>query len=543
MPFNTYHGSSAENTVLWGGLLNLSSRVGSSTRLALNNTYTRGADNEASDLIGFNEEFSNNFDFQRLTFTERSVRSNQLLGEHLLNQRNFVSWSITSAGVTRNEPDRSDVGYVAGPGSGGGALVPVEWFGQARFATRTFSTLDEHSWDFAGNYRLMLGSLDHPLTVKVGGAYRTVNRDADSRAYDIVNLRLDDAQRQQAPEAVFSTANIDASSFFLNANQNAGRYTADDRITAAYGQFEWPVTPRLQVIGGARVEWWRLDVETRQVDGTIVPSQPRNTDILPSLALNYRLTPDQNLRLSATQTLSRPEYRELSPAAYFEQVGLAVTRGNPNLIRALIQNYDARWEWFPNPGEVLSLGVFIKEFKHPIEKVYILATGTSELSYVNADKAHNYGVELEVRKGLGVLTSALTSFTVFANTTLMKSDITPGNEGISALTNPNRPMVGQSEYVVNAGLGWSSGGWDATVLYNVAGKRIAEAGSGGLPDAYEQARNLVDASFQVPVLQTMSLRLDGKNLLDSPYRLTQGDVVRHEYHSGRLFSFGVTWRP
>ena len=62
-------------------------------------------------------------------------------------------------------------------------------------------------------------------------------------------------------------------------------------------------------------------------------------------------------------------------------------------------------------------------------------------------------------------------------------------------------MVGQSEYVVNAGLGWSSGGWDATVLYNVAGKRIAEAGSGGLPDAYEQARNLLDASLQVPVLQ------------------------------------------
>jgi len=125
----------------------------------------------------------------------------------------------------------------------------------------------------------------------------------------------------------------------------------------------------------------------------------------------------------------------------------------------------------------------------------------------------------------------------------MKSDITPGNEGISALTNANRPMVGQSEYVVNAGLGWSSGAWDATVLYNVAGKRIAEAGSGGLPDAYEQARNLLDASLQVPVLQTMSLRLDGKNLLDSPYRLTQGDVIRHEYHSGRVFAFGVTWRP
>ena len=71
----------------------------------------------------------------------------------------------------------------------------------------------------------------------------------------------------------------------------------------------------------------------------------------------------------------------------------------------------------------------------------------------------------------------------------MKSSITPGNTGISALTNADRPMVGQSEYVVNAGLGYgsASGAWAATLLYNVAGKRILEAGSGGLPDAYEQA--------------------------------------------------------
>ena len=545
VPYNTYHGSTAANSVLWGGCSTSSSRVGSSTRFAFNNTYTRGAENEASDLLGFNEEFSSTFDFARLTFTERSMRSNQLLGEHLLSQRSFVSWAITSAGVTRNQPDRSDVGYVAAPENGTGPLVPVEWFGQARFATRTFSTLDEDSWDFGGNYRLLLGSLDHPITLKAGAAYRTVHRDADTRAYDIVNRLLDDGQRQQVPEAVFATSNVDASSFLLNANANAGRYTADDRITAGYLQFEWPVSRRLQLIGGARVEDWHLDVDTRTVQGTIVSAQPRNTDVLPSLALNYRLTEDQNLRFSATQTLSRPEYRELSPVPYFEQVGLLTTFGNPNLERALIQNYDARWEWFPAPGEVVSVGVFAKQFDKPIEQVVILSAGTEALSYVNADKANNFGVELELRKGLGVVASALSSFNVFANTTLMDSEITPGNEGISALTNANRPMVGQSEYVVNTGLGWSSrsGSWNATVLYNVAGKRIMEAGVGGLPDTYEQARNQVDASLQLPVVSEVSVRLDGKNLLDSPYRLTQGDVIRHEYHEGRVFSMGVTWRP
>jgi TonB-dependent receptor len=544
VPFNTYHGSSARNSVLWGGLLNLTSRIGASTKLALNNTYTRSADNEASDLVGFNEEFGTDFDFTRLTFTERSVRSNQLSGEHQLSQRNFFSWAVTSAGVTRNEPDRSDMGYLAQP-DGTGQLVPVEWFGQARFATRTFSVLDEHSWDFAGNYRLLFGSLERPLTVKAGAAYRTVDRDADTRAYDIVNRTLGDAERQQAPEAIFTPANISASSFLLNANANAGRYTAADRITAGYLQVEWPLSRRLQVIGGARVENWHLDVDTRTVQGTTVSATPRKTDVLPSLALNYRLTDDQNVRLSASQTLSRPEYRELSPVPYFEQVGLLTTFGNPELERALIQNYDARWEWFPGSGEVLSLGVFAKRFTHPIEKVIILSAGAAALSYVNADRANNYGAELEVRKGLGVVAPALSQFNIFANTTLMKSEITPGNAGISALTNADRPMVGQSEYVVNAGLGWSSpsGSWNATVLYNMAGKRIAEAGAGGLPDAYEQARHLVDASLQFPVIAEMSVRLDGKNLLDSPYRLTQGDVTRHEYHLGRVFSLGLNWRP
>ena len=364
------------------------------------------------------------------------------------------------------------------------------------------------------------------------------------RAYDIVNLLLGDSARAVPPEEVFSDANVEAGSFLLNANANGGRYTAAERITAGYAQVEVPISERLLLIGGARVEDWKLDVDTRTTQGEVVPARPRNTDILPALALTYRLTPDQNLRLSATQTLSRPEYRELSPVPYFEQVGLATTIGNPDLQRALIQNYDLRWEWFPRPGEVVSVGVFAKRFTDPIEKVIIQAAGTNTLSYVNADKADNYGAELEVRKGLDFLAEGLRALSLFANTTLMKSTITPGNTGISALTNANRPMVGQSEYVVNAGLGYgsNSGAWAATLLYNVAGKRILEAGSGGLPDAYEQARHLLDASLQIPLTQVFTIKLDGKNLLDAPYRLTQGDVLRTRYFSGRVFQATMSWR-
>jgi outer membrane receptor protein involved in Fe transport len=542
LPLNTYHGSGGVSSALWGELLNLSTRVGEGSKISFNNTYTRTGDNDAAVLSGDNEEFSqfNPLTFTRLEFIERAVRSNQLAGEHLLGDKHFVTWSVTSSGVIRNSPDRSDIGYSSIPDASGN-LVPVSWVGQPRFATRTFSDLNESSWDFAGNYRLTLGSSSLPIQLKVGGEYRTTSRDADTRAYDIINLGLSDAQRAVEPEQIFTDPNALAGDFLLHANANGGRYTADEKIGAGFAQVEVPLSSRLEMIGGARVEDWKVNVDTRTTAGEVVPANPQKTDVLPALALTYRLTEDQNIRLSATQTLSRPEYRELSPVPYFEQVGLATTIGNPNLERALIQNYDLRWEWFPAAGEVLSVGVFAKQFKNPIEKVIIQAAGANTLSFVNADNAHNYGVELELRKGLAPL--GLPAFNFFTNTTLMRSRITPGNEGISALTNKDRPMVGQSEYVVNAGLGYAnpSSGWFGTLLYNVAGQRILEAGSGGLPDAYEQPRHMVDFSLQLPVVATMSLKLDAKNLLDSPYRMIQGDVLRSRYKSGRQFDFAFTW--
>jgi len=530
--------------VLWGGLLNLSTRLGGASRISFNNTYTRGGDNEASVLAGFNEEFANNFEFQRLTYTTRSVRSNQLQGQHLLSERVSGDWSVTWAGVTRDEPDRSDIGYVAVPDPASGRLEAREWFGAPRFATRTFTDMTESSWDLGANLRFEFGGRAYPTALKIGGAFRTVSRDADSRAYDITNLGLTDAQRQKAPEQIFTPANESANSFFLSANTNGGSYTADDKVTAGYVQLEIPLTHRLQLVGGARIENWHLDVETRTPAGEIIPSNPRNTDVLPGLALNYRVTPNHNLRLSASQTLSRPEYRELSPVIYFEQVGFFTTIGNPDLKRALVQHFDLRWEWFPNLGEVVSAGVFAKRFKQPIEKVIVQATGANQLSYVNAERADNYGVELELRKNLSFVGHALQPFTIFANTTLMKSDITPGNTGLSALTNANRPMVGQSEYVVNAGLtaSNSSGRWSATVLYNVAGERILEAGSGGLPDAYEQPRNMLDASVQLPVTGNVLFKIDARNLLNAPFEVTQGAVVRWDYLTGRVFKAILTWQ-
>jgi outer membrane receptor protein involved in Fe transport len=542
-PLNQSSGSTARNSVLWGGILNLSTRLGSKHKVQLNNTYNRSADNEATRLAGENEEFDVDLDVTRLTFVQRTVRSHQLTGEHLLGDDHLVDWSLNASRVNRYEPDRSDIAYITQIDPATGASQPTAWLGAARSATRTFSDLGESSYEGQGNYRLFLGSSANPAVVKVGGAYRAVDRDVDSRAFDITNRALSPADRQVPPEQIFAGPFAQDSRLALFANPNGGQYDARDRLGAGYGQVELQLTDRLRLIGGARVEHWTLDLNTLDPQGVATSTDRDNTDVLPSLALNYQLTEDQVVRVSASQTLSRPEYREISPVSSFEPIGGLITFGNPNLRRALIQNYDARWEWYPGAGEVLSLGVFVKRFKDPIERVFVNLTGALANSFVNAEKADNYGVELEVRKSLAVLSPALAPLTVFANTTLMQSQITPGNTDISSLTSSERPMVGQAEYVVNGGLTYGNGGGlSATALYNVVGARIVEAGTQPFPDAYEQARHVVDLSIQFPLISGTSLKLDAKNLLDSPYEIMQGGVLRSRYKAGRVLALGASWQ-
>jgi hypothetical protein len=126
----------------------------------------------------------------------------------------------------------------------------------------------------------------------------------------------------------------------------------------------------------------------------------------------------------------------------------------------------------------------------------------------------------------------------------MRSEISPGNTDVSALTSAHRPMVGQAACVVNAGLAYLHPTRDvsATVLYNLVGRRIHEAGALPLPDSYEEPRHMLDAAVRVPLAPGVAAKLDARNLLDSPFQVTQGDVVRQRYRSGRTFSLGFSWR-
>jgi hypothetical protein len=547
--FNRFSGSTGQSSALWGGLLNLSTYLGADHKLELNNSYDRTADNEAHVDWGTLEEFAQVDSVRRtsLRYVERSVLSSQLRGEHQLGLSQRLDWSLTGSRVARAEPDRSDLayGYEFSPA---GERLPLAWLGFIpEAAKRTFGDLHERGVEGAVNYRLGFDAWGDEGMVKVGAALRDVHRDATSSSYNLRAVGLSAAQRALPPEQIFGGAFTSGAEtkIALEPNASGGAYLASDRVSAGYAMMELPVRPWLRLVGGARVENWRLHMSSEPTSRGVVVTARENTDILPSLALNLAVTDAQNVRLSVSQTLARPEYRELSPISYRDMLGEREVFGDSSLVRTLVQNYDARWEWYPSSGEVLSVAFFAKHFPHPIEQIDVATSGASQLSFTNAASADNYGIELESRKRLDFISPRLDGFTGWANVTLMRSKIHTGNSHLSALTNADRPMVGQAPYVVNAGLSYDRvDGLNASLLYNVVGPRMTTAAVVPIRvDSYELPRHGLDLSLRIPLTSGVTGKLDARNLLDSPFEERQGEVVRHRYTTGRLLSLGGTWRP
>ncbi|MGH7503670.1 MAG: TonB-dependent receptor domain-containing protein [Longimicrobiales bacterium] len=538
-----FNGATARTSILWGGLMNLSTLLGERTRLIANATYNRTSDNEGRTEIGSSENHGGlPLRIDRLRFVERSVYSAQLEGEHELNDRHHMDWGLTASGVERNEPDRSEIVYAMQSDPVSGATLLPAWFSVSNEgAVRTFGQLGETSHEGSLNYRLSFGDPGKKNALKVGAVVRRTNRDSDNRAYSISTGALGREERELRPEQIFDGrfSGSDDRVFRITPLSQGGAYTAEDRLYAGFVMLDIGLTDRIRVIGGARYERSETDVVATPTIGSSITTTPRYTDVLPALSVNMRLGETATLRLSASQTLARPEYRELAGIQYREVLGGDNVLGNPGLERTLIQNFDARWEWYPNSGEVLSVGVFAKSFDSPIERVYLATSGTRVISFVNAESAENYGVEVEARKRLGLIAESLDAFSIFTNATLMKSEIRIA-QGRSI--GEDRAMVGQAPYVVNAGLTWAGpAGHSATVLYNIVGKRIDSAAEAPLPAIYEQARNMVDVSLRFALTEALSARFDLRNALDEPYELTQGSVTRESYRAGRVLTLGLSW--
>jgi hypothetical protein len=374
-----------------------------------------------------------------------------------------------------------------------------------------YSNLSDYIYTAGGDLSKNFNLFDRRQTIKGGYFFQVKDRLFDSRPFFV---KLFDNSLKTLPEAeFFAPENFTSGKLGFDEFSSVKhyRYLANSILNAGYLQFDNQFGPNLRAVWGVRVEDFdQLIGSVKESDSRFVHTEVR--DFLPAINFTYKVNNRTNIRLSGSQTVVRPEFRELSSFAFYDFELGATVLGNDTLQRTKITNLDLRYEFYPRAGEVFTLGVFYKYFSNPIE-LYFNQSGagsSNTFNYINAEKAKGYGVEFEMRKKLD-FANALKNFTFSTNLSYIYNRV----EGTS--TKLDRPMQGQSPYVINAGLQYDleESGLSTTLLFNEIGRRIAYVGNDQIPAIWEAPRALLDFQVAKKIIKNRGeLKLNISDLLN-----------------------------
>ncbi len=502
------------------GLLNVTYSYGKS-KISLKNLYN----NDFVKTLGIRDG-QNVVNGQSGTFNYKSTNSeaaaNGLLnsvleGMHSLNKGWTLDWN-TSYGLTyRWQPDQRILTFRTFPGDANYYLtLSNENSPEITNAGRVYSFLQENIYGANVNATRQFKWLGQTQKVKFGTAnyYRDRNVEVDAMGFSVLNSS---GYRVQIPETkgttynnIFSPENIDAYHLTMaNIGANSADYRGTALLNAGYVMMDNKFSDKVKLTWGVRAEKYLQELSAANRPTVKLD----NFDILPSGLFTYSINNKTNIRAAASQSVNRPEFRELATYRVFDYENYIIQQGNDKLKRSKNTNADLRYEWFPAAGEIISASVFYKHFNNPIEQTNL---ANDVFSFANATNAKVYGIELELRKRLGFLGGDFFNhFTFYSNAAYIKGSVQFGN-----LTY-NSPLQGQSPYLVNSGLTYSADNerLSFNVLYNRVGPRLKfRAASGAGKNVYEKPRDVLDASVSKKLLNNrMELRLTVSDLLANPF--------------------------
>lgn len=553
-PSLTYNVVKGTKNNSYGGVGNATFALGENNKLSLKSLYSRSEDEEARHAVGVDDEWGENEDI-RLRFTRRDIFSLQLNGEHRIPWLlgSTVNWRAVSSDATRDEPlNRSNFYQLEYDDKG--EVESRTWRTNGYSGASIFTYLDDNDAHGAIDWTIPLG-FGGSSKIKFGTLFQNKTRAFQAQRYRFVSTG-GQTPRNDYAENIFTPENIGPdrkSQYKLESGTFADdRYNVNEHTTAGYAMAEIPVTGRLRIIGGARYENFDMGLVSgnRQnlAQDTLVPL--KTADWLPMGSVILGLSERMNVRGVFSQTLARPEYRELAPFSFQDYALGRPTQGNPNLKTCYIQNYDLRWEYYPAPNEILAVSFFWKRFDDPIERHVI--DGSSRLinTLVNSDEASNRGIELEARKSLGFFGDKLSRMTIGGSLALVESEVTIS--GADQSYSVERPLTGQSPYVVNLIGSYTSpsGKTDITVLYNAFGDRVISLDKIDQDPYYEQTRHSIDMTVGYKFWNTFAFKFAARNLLNEEYVETQKQVdgvsagktvVTEKYELGRSISLGLSY--
>jgi hypothetical protein len=493
-------------------------------KISLKNIFAITAEEE--NISRFRENVGNfYFKSNTMMYTSSKLFSTQLIGEHkkIFNKLK-LDWLIGFNNTNRTIPSIQRLTYANGdvgnPKNPYYALIGPNFEDAGIFSSKLLEQGITTRLDFI----LPFGLITKEDIIKFGAFnyYRTRDYHARTMAYARASQNdFDFAYLYKPIDSIFSPTNFSKSGYSIIDQTKAGDfYKANSNVAAGYISYETKLLNKLKMIAGSRIEHFNLALQTDAGNGDTTVKVLKS-DFLPSLNLVYLQNAKSNIRLSGSKTVSRPEFRELSPFAFYDFSSNRIVRGDMNVAPTKIWNADLRYEFFPGKGEILSIGSFYKYFDKPIENIYTLG-GTGELTRLprNTTKSINYGLELDFRKSLGFITEVeedwLDDLSLFGNFAIIKSKVSYILEGITPVE-IERPLEGQAKYIINSGFTYINKKYDigTTISLNRIGERLILV---GLPnqtdDIYEKPRTAIDIQIAKELFKTFEARFTIQDVLN-----------------------------
>ncbi|MFL0682469.1 MAG: TonB-dependent receptor domain-containing protein [Algoriphagus aquaeductus] len=497
------------NSVLLGGLAGIALKTNTS-KYKLNILHLQNGESKAGTFDFVNTNLGANFEAAQynLEYSQRGLSSILLSGSHFFKGRTWeVNWKLAPTRSTIEDPDIRFTRF----------RLPTNTIStEVGLPTRIWRSLEEYNIAGKLDVARSLKAFSRDAKIRMGGAYTFKFRDFEIQSFQ---FPTGNTQLNGDPNAILNPENL-----FSGTNRNGVRYNPDfipinpnayqGYVTnfAGYGSFESSPIQNLRAILGLRVEQYNQFYTGTNQTGTLdydLVEMLDDLDFFPTLNLVYGLKENQNLRASASRTIARPSFKELSFAEILDPItgrtfigGLfpESTNGGTevlwdgNLTSTRINNFDVRWESFQQKGEMWSVGAFYKTFDKPIEIVQFLSDPGS-FQPRNVGNGTVMGVELEFRKSLRFLSSKMENFLWTTNLTITESQINMSetekkSRQLTAREGQEigntRDMAGQAPYIVNTGLSYNnfSRGWEAGIYYNVQGPTLNLVGFGNRTDTY-----------------------------------------------------------
>lgn len=537
---------------IWSAMASLGLELTDNHEVGFNYLYVRSAEDVARRLVGYQEGYATPadgtyLDQSELHWTERELSFYQLYGGHEftdLNNTRF-DWAGSYATTFQDEPDQRFFQFIADPNGPFydpvGPSVPI-------YPTRLFRTINEENLSLRGDVTVTLPSYNaHDNTLKTGVASSSSEREYNSRGFEINRYSGNPFQNEGDPNDFATPENQQYIQYRnIPANWN---YDGDQSVESVYLMGDWATLDWLRISGGARVEATEINVtsvNTTKFNETFV-SSIEQTDVLPAVNLTISLRENLALRLSWSQTVVRPTYREISRAQIYDVAQDRIYSGSEGTQLSESENYDIRLDWYPREGSLVSVGAFYKHITDPIE---LVGQGTVFYVYTNYTPADVMGVEFELRDSLGNWWEPLAPFSVGLNAAYMQSEVTLTerdqlSRSIWGDTETTRPLYDQPDYIFNADLTWENkiSRTTLTLSFGVVGPRLVAAGV-ATPDDIEQPAPQLDFFLTQRIGKHWKAKFSAKNLLDPEYQVTQdwpnyGERVTSSYTKGMTFGISV----